>query len=88
VTFAFLHDTGHRPTDLVIPRQKTLKHHHQRVTTLTGISGSYEPEYALYKTEADLLPDLETQTLTIRLHHLANVRSSKLQGLIRFLTYL
>jgi hypothetical protein len=43
----------YRPTDLVIPRQKTLKHHHQRVTTLTGISGSYEPEYALYKTEAD-----------------------------------
>ncbi len=30
---------------------------------------------ALYKTEADLLPDLETQTLTIRLHHLANVMS-------------
>jgi len=31
---------------------------------------------ALYKTEADLLPDLETQTLTIRLHHLANVMSN------------
>jgi hypothetical protein len=30
---------------------------------------------ALYKTEADLLPNLETQTLTIRLHHLANVMS-------------
>jgi transposase len=30
---------------------------------------------ALYKTEADLLPDLEKQTLTIRLHHLANVMS-------------
>ena len=30
---------------------------------------------ALYQTEADLLPDLETQTLTIRLHHLANVMS-------------
>ena len=30
---------------------------------------------ALYKTEADLLPDLKTQTLTIRLHHLANVMS-------------
>ena len=30
---------------------------------------------ALYKTEADLLPDPETQTLTIRLHHLANVMS-------------
>jgi hypothetical protein len=30
---------------------------------------------ALYKTEADLLPDLEAQTLTIRLHHLANVMS-------------
>jgi hypothetical protein len=28
-----------------------------------------------YKTEADLLPDLEMQTLTIRLHHLANVMS-------------
>jgi len=33
---------------------------------------------ALYKTEADLLPDLETQTLTIRLHHLANVMSDNL----------
>ena len=32
---------------------------------------------ALYKTEADLLPDLDTQTLTIRLHHLANVMSDK-----------
>jgi hypothetical protein len=30
---------------------------------------------ALYKTEADLLPDLEAQILTIRLHHLANVMS-------------
>ncbi|MDD4995813.1 MAG: hypothetical protein PHW53_05125 [Patescibacteria group bacterium] len=30
---------------------------------------------ALYNTEADLLPDLEAQTLTIRLHHLANVMS-------------
>jgi hypothetical protein len=30
---------------------------------------------ALYQTEADLLPDLEKQTLTIRLHHLANVMS-------------
>ena len=32
---------------------------------------------ALYRTEADLLPDLEKQTLTIRLHHLANVMSDK-----------
>ena len=32
---------------------------------------------ALYKTEADLLPDLEKQTLTIRLHHSANVMSDK-----------
>ena len=32
---------------------------------------------ALYKTEADLLPDLEKQTLTVRLHHLANVMSDK-----------
>ncbi len=32
---------------------------------------------ALYKTEADLLPDLDKQTLTIRLHHLANVMSDK-----------
>ncbi|MDD5319139.1 MAG: hypothetical protein PHD43_00735 [Methylococcales bacterium] len=30
---------------------------------------------ALYQTEADLLPDLEKQTLTIRLYHLANVMS-------------
>jgi len=30
---------------------------------------------APYQTEADLLPDLEKQTLTIRLHHLANVMS-------------
>ena len=30
---------------------------------------------ALYKTEADLLPDLEKQTLTIRLHHMANIVS-------------
>jgi len=30
---------------------------------------------ALYQTEADLLPDLEKQTLTIRLHHLANFKS-------------
>jgi hypothetical protein len=29
------------------------------------------------KTKADLLPDLENQTLTIRLHHLANVMSDK-----------
>jgi hypothetical protein len=27
---------------------------------------------ALYQTEADLLPDLEAGTLTVRLHHLAN----------------
>lgn len=32
---------------------------------------------ALYQTEADLLPDLEKQTLTVRLHHLANVMSDK-----------
>jgi hypothetical protein len=32
---------------------------------------------ALYQTEADLLPDLEKQTLTIRLHHLANIMSDK-----------
>jgi hypothetical protein len=32
---------------------------------------------ALYQTEADLLPDLENQTLTIQLHHLANVMSDK-----------
>jgi len=32
---------------------------------------------ALYKTEADLLPDLEKQTLTIRLHHSASVMSDK-----------
>ena len=30
---------------------------------------------ALYTTEADLLPDLDTQTLTVRLHHLANASS-------------
>jgi hypothetical protein len=30
---------------LVIPRQKTLKHHHQGVATLTGISGSFEMEW-------------------------------------------
>lgn len=29
----------------------------------------------LYKTEADLLPDKENKTLTIRLHHLANIMS-------------
>ena len=29
----------------------------------------------LYKTEADLLPDIENNILTIRLHHLANVMS-------------
>jgi prepilin-type processing-associated H-X9-DG protein len=33
---------------------------------------------ALYKTEADLLPDPEDQTLTIRVHHMANVVSDKL----------
>ena len=32
---------------------------------------------ALYQTEADLLPDLEKQILTVRLHHLANVMSDK-----------
>ena len=32
---------------------------------------------ALYKTEADLLPDKQNNTLTIRLHHLANVMSDK-----------
>lgn len=32
---------------------------------------------ALYQTEADLWPDPEKQTLTIRLHHLANVMSDK-----------
>jgi hypothetical protein len=31
----------------------------------------------LYQTEAYLLPDLEKQTLTVRLHHLANVMSDK-----------
>jgi len=31
---------------LVNPRQKILKHHHQRVATLTGSSGSFKPEYA------------------------------------------
>lgn len=30
---------------------------------------------ALYRTEADLLPDLEAGTLTVRLHHLANASS-------------
>jgi hypothetical protein len=30
---------------------------------------------ALYRTEADLLPDLKTGILTVRLHHLANVSS-------------
>jgi hypothetical protein len=30
---------------------------------------------ALYKTEADLLPDIEKRTLTIRLHHMANIVS-------------
>jgi hypothetical protein len=29
---------------LVIPRQKTLKHHHQGVATFTGISGSFKME--------------------------------------------
>jgi prepilin-type processing-associated H-X9-DG protein len=33
---------------------------------------------ALYKTEADLLPDPDNQTLTIRVHHMANVVSDKL----------
>jgi len=32
-----------------------------------------KPEMEWKQTEADLLPDLEKQTLTIRLHHLANV---------------
>ncbi len=32
---------------------------------------------ALYKTEADLLPDKQNNTLVIRLHHLANVMSDK-----------
>jgi len=45
--------------------RKTMSHHDQVGTLLC----------ALYKTEADLLPDLETQTFTIRLHHLANVIS-------------
>ena len=31
---------------------------------------------ALYQTEAVLLPDLDKQTLTIRLHHLANTMSA------------
>jgi hypothetical protein len=35
---------------------------------------------ALYKTEADLLPDLDKQTLTIRLHHSASVMSDKVIG--------
>lgn len=33
---------------------------------------------ALYKTEADLLPNSDNQTLTIRVHHMANVVSDKL----------
>jgi len=45
--------------------RKTMSHPHEVRTLLC----------ALYKTEADLLPDLEAQTLTIRLHHLANVMS-------------
>jgi hypothetical protein len=32
-----------------------------------------------YQTEADLLLDLEKQTLTIRLHHLANVMSDNVK---------
>lgn len=32
---------------------------------------------ALYAAEADILPDLETGTLTVRLHHLANRSSSE-----------
>ncbi len=32
---------------------------------------------ALYQTEADLLPDPEKQTLTVRLHHLANAASDE-----------
>ena len=32
---------------------------------------------ALYQTEANLLPDLDKQTSTVRLHHLANVMSDK-----------
>jgi len=35
---------------------------------------------ALYKTEADLLPDPEAGTLTVRLHHLANASSDQAIG--------
>jgi hypothetical protein len=30
---------------------------------------------AIYKTEADLVPDYKNKTLTVRLHHLAQQRS-------------
>jgi len=30
---------------------------------------------SIYRTEADILPDLEARTLTVRLHHLATMRS-------------
>ena len=31
----------------------------------------------IYRTDADLIPDEQTQTLTVRLHHLANPLSDK-----------
>jgi len=32
---------------------------------------------SLFTTEADLLPDLENKTLTVRLHHMANRQSDE-----------
>ena len=37
---------------------------------------------ALYTTEADLLPDLENKTLTVRVHHLAQQRSDQTIALL------
>ncbi len=37
---------------------------------------------ALYTTEADLLPDLQSKTLTVRLHHLAQQRSDEAIALL------
>jgi len=60
--------TAYRAETAMANSLRTSMSHPDEVRTLLS---------ALYQTEADLLPDLEKQTLTIRLHHLANVMSDK-----------
>jgi hypothetical protein len=45
--------------------------------TMTRHDGARSRIRAVYNTEADMVPDLEAKTLTIRLHPLANTSSDQ-----------